>query len=103
MQGRGDDIVLSSMTKIRSSALPALPPPGEEQLSTSQRAMRRRPLAYLDALNPERLYCLEIRVLKDSGTLCFSIDRMTKSEIENAINMIFDVVIRLRNKRSNRG
>jgi len=35
--------------------------------------------------------------------LCFSIDRMTKSEIGSAINMIFDVVIRLRNKRSNRG
>src|SRR3990172_6345363 len=51
----------------------------------------------------QRLYCLEIRVLKDGGTLCFSTGGITKSEIGSAINMIFDVVIRLRNKRSNRG
>ena len=36
--------------------------------------------------------------------LCFSTDRITnESEIENAINMIFDAVIRLRNKLLNKG
>src|SRR5262245_50069905 len=46
------------MTKIRASAA-ALPPQEEGQLSTSERAMRRRPSHYLDALNPEQREVVE--------------------------------------------
>ena len=64
------------MTKIRASAVPAPEPPSpeeEEQLSTSQRALRLSAVPYLDALNPEQREAVEtldgpLLVLAGAGT-----------------------------------
>src|SRR5665811_2373656 len=68
------------MAKIRANAAEAALPPedgpetaSDQTLSISQRAMRRRPIDYLDALNPEQRDAVEsldgpLLVLAGAGT-----------------------------------